>query len=89
MTIINRDGVFLLGVVDGVTTYTAWSRRADPMWLADQAEALSTGPAVPSTHAGPAAGGGASSPPVQTTPVRLAAIGRIRRRRWTWPWSRR
>lgn len=40
-------------------------------------------------YAGPAAGGGESSPPEQTTPVRLPldAIGRIRPRRRIWLWS--
>lgn len=54
MTLITPDGVFLLGVIDGAPVYTAWSRRADPQWLADQLDC------VPSEVRGP----GCASPAV-------------------------
>lgn len=54
MTLITPDDVFLLGVIDGVPVYTAWSRRADPQRLADQLDS------VPSEVRGP----GCASPAV-------------------------
>lgn len=47
MTLITPDGVYLVGVIDGAPVYTAWSRRADPRWLADQLDS------VPSEVRGP------------------------------------
>ena len=35
MTVVNRDGVFL----GDARAWTAWSRRADAQWLADQLDA--------------------------------------------------
>lgn len=88
MTLITPDGVFLLGVIDGAPVYTAWSRRADPQWLADQlkAERIVEGATVlPGVVSSQVPDSRTVHVAPSTVSICLRAIRRIRR----WPWSGR
>lgn len=92
MTLITPNGVFLIGVIDGAPVYTAWSRRADSEWLADQLDSVrlvagsdvheSSTSRTANQHADPSAGGddlSLTSPPMGPVRLSLAAFRRIRR----------